>query len=102
MDQRHHVLQLIAKAERPTRLVEAAARPKTACERLVNEPAVYQHIDGGIGRLDVHCAKSPVPILPHAFERAVRYCRSAKATRQRVSVIAVSAYAKREGDCALF
>ena len=42
VDERHHVLQLIAKTEGAPGLVVAASRPQAACQRLVQEPAVGQ------------------------------------------------------------
>jgi len=42
--QRHHVLQLIAKAEGAARLVVARARPETAAHVLIDEPPVDQHV----------------------------------------------------------
>ena len=43
--QRHHVLQLIAEAERAARLVIAGARPDAARQRLIEQPAVHQHVE---------------------------------------------------------
>ena len=43
--QRHHVLQLIAKAEGAARLVVARARPETAAHVLIDEPPVDQHVE---------------------------------------------------------
>ena len=57
VDQRHRVLQLIAEAERAARLVEAAARPQAAGQRLVEQPAVGQHVERRVGRLDLHGAE---------------------------------------------
>jgi hypothetical protein len=45
MDQRHRVLQLVTEAEGAARLVIAAARPDPAGQRLVDQPAVGQHVD---------------------------------------------------------
>src|SRR3990167_665413 len=42
VDERHHVLQLVAETEGAPRLVVSAAGPKTARERLVQEPAIGQ------------------------------------------------------------
>ena len=72
VDERHHVLQLVAETERPARLIEAAARPDTAGERLVQQPAVGQQVERRVGRLDVDRAERVVPVLPDRFERAPR------------------------------
>jgi hypothetical protein len=44
MDERHRILKLIAETEGAPRLIVSAPRPQTARERLVQEPAVGQHI----------------------------------------------------------
>ena len=46
MHQGHRVLQLVAEAERAARLVKSRARPHAAGERLVDQPAVGQEVDG--------------------------------------------------------
>ncbi len=56
VNERHDVLQLVAEAERAARLVIPAARPESAGERLVDQPAVGEHVDGFVGGLDLHCA----------------------------------------------
>src|SRR5438093_3517854 len=60
--ERHHILQLIAKTERTSRLIVAAARPETAREGLVQQPTVCQNIDRRIGCLHIHCAEGLIPI----------------------------------------
>src|SRR5665213_1428705 len=40
VDKRHHVLQLIAKAERTARLIERVTRPQPTRENLVHEPTI--------------------------------------------------------------
>ena len=52
MHQGHRVLQLVAEAERAARLIEARARPHAAGQRLIDEPAVGQEVDGRVGRFD--------------------------------------------------
>ncbi len=58
MHQRHRVLQLVAEAERAAGLVEARPRPHAAGERLIDQPAVGQEIDGRVGRFDMHRARA--------------------------------------------
>ena len=67
--ERHRVLQLIAEAERAARLIKAGACPHAAGERLVDQPAVGQEIDGRVGRLDIDRAERAAPVVPHAFQR---------------------------------
>ena len=81
VDQRHRVLQLIAEAEGAARLVVSAARPEAARQRLVEQPAVGQHVEGRVGRFHLHGAERVVPVLPDRFERRARRGGSAEATR---------------------
>ena len=101
MRQGHDVLQLIAKAERSARLIEATAPPETACQRLIYKPAVQQNVDRRIGRLDVHCTESPIPIFPHSLERNPRCCGSIKSARQVIGFISASPGPEREYDFTL-
>src|SRR5437762_2121376 len=82
MDQRHHILQLVAKTDRASRLIEAAARPETAGKGLVHQPAIQQNVDGRIGCFDIHGAERVIPILPNGLECAASRCRSPKAMGQ--------------------
>ena len=72
MDECHHVLQLIAETEGAPRLVGCAARPKAARQRLVQQPAVGQQVEGLVGRFHIYRAKSALPVLPHRIEGAAR------------------------------
>src|SRR3990170_931118 len=101
VDERHHVLQLVAETEGAPRLVVSAAGPKTARERLVQEPAIGQDINGRVGCFHLHCAKRVIPVLPHLFERAARDGRSPETTHQFAGVIGISSCAEPEDDLAL-
>ena len=63
VDQRHHVLQLVAEAEGAARLVVAAARPQAAGQRLVEQPAVGQQVERRVGRFDLHGAERVLPVV---------------------------------------
>ena len=67
--ERHHVLELIAKAVRAAGLVERRARPDAAGERLVEQPAVEQNVHRAIGRLHLNRAED---VVPDAGRRAAR------------------------------
>ena len=101
VDEGHRVLQLVAETEGASRLVVSAPRPKAARERLVQEPAVGQHVEGSVGRFHTDRAESVVPVVPHRFERVTRGSRSAKAMRQVAGVIGVPPYPEREYDLTL-
>ena len=45
VDERHRILKLIAETEGAPRLIVSAPRPQTARQRLVQEPAVGQHVE---------------------------------------------------------
>src|SRR3989337_369769 len=80
VDERHHVLQLVAETEGAPRLVVSAARPNAARQSLVQEPAIGQDIDGWVGCFHLHCANRVIPVLPHLFECATRGNGSPEAT----------------------
>jgi hypothetical protein len=102
VDERHHVLQLIAETEGPTRLVGSAARPKTARQSLVQEPSVDQHIERRIRCFHLNGAECVIPVLPHRLREPARSGRSPEAIRQVAGVIGVTSYAEREDDLTLF
>src|SRR5438094_18937 len=72
MNQRHHLLQLIAEPERPARLVERVTPPQSARQDLVHQPPVGQDIEGSVGRFYLYCAEHLRPVLSNRFESAVR------------------------------
>ncbi len=79
MNEGHRILQLIAEAERPAGLVEPGASPHPARERLIDEPAVGQEIDGRLRRFNVDHAKRTAPVVPDAFEGAIGVAGAAEA-----------------------
>jgi hypothetical protein len=83
VDERHHVLQLIAETEGAPRLVGCASRPKAARQRLVQEPSVGQHIEGLVGCFHLHGAERVRPVLPYRFKRL----RAAADPRKRSTMI---------------
>ena len=72
VDERHHVLQLIAETEGASRLVVSASRPKAARQGLVQQPAVGQHVEGLVGCFHIYRAEGVRPVLPHLIEGATR------------------------------
>src|SRR4051794_17175387 len=52
--ERHHVLQLVAGAVGAARLIEARPSPEPTGEHLIDEPAIDEHIEGWIRRLDAN------------------------------------------------
>ena len=101
VNKRHHVLQLVAETEGAPGLVVSAPGPKTARERLVQEPAVGQNVDGLLRRFHLHCAEGVVPVLPHRFKRAARRTRGKEALHQAAGVRCATPHAEREYDLVL-
>ncbi len=66
MDHGHRILELIAEAVRPARLVVAAPRHVAGRYGLIHEPAVEQNIDGRIGRFHLNGVQQ-LPPLPPCF-----------------------------------
>ena len=62
--QRHHVLELVAETVRAAQLIKRRARPDAARQRLIEQPAIHQHIHGRIGRGDLHGARACRPSGP--------------------------------------
>ena len=97
--QRHHVLQLIAKAEGAARLVVARARPETAAHVLIDEPPVDQHVERIVRRADLDRLERPVPGCLRPVCSAATASSTVRVTRdQPLDVIGVRALAQQEQD----
>ena len=70
--QSHRILQLIAIAPGAARLVERRACPHPADERLVEEPAVQEHVHRPVGRLHLDRAERLIPEFADCLERCVQ------------------------------
>ena len=95
------VLQLIAEAEGAAGLVVAAACPEAAGQRLVEEPAIGQHVQGRIRRLDLHGAEGALPVLPHALERGARCAGLPQSLREFARAFDILPGAEAEDDLVL-
>ena len=98
--QRHHVLQLIAKAEGAARLVVARARPQTAADVLIEEPPVDQHVKRIVRRPDLDRLERPVPGCLDLLQRGHGVVDRAMPRDQPLDVIGVRALAQQEQDAA--
>ncbi len=65
-NERHHILQLIAKAIGAARLVIRRARPHAACQHLIQKPIVQHDVERAIGRAHLHGLNHLAP-LPGDF-----------------------------------
>ncbi len=79
VDQRHHVLQLVAKAERAARLIERRAAPQARRDHLVEQPAVGEGVQRRVGRSHLDRAERALPVRCTAWSAA----RAASTPRQR-------------------
>ena len=95
------VLELVAEAVRAAALVVPGAAPVAAGERLIFQPAVRQHVDGRVRRVDVERAQRAAPELPHGLERPPGLSRAGVAGAEPAGVGLVVARAQREDDCPL-
>ena len=98
----HHVLQLIAETERTARLVIATARPQTAGQRLIQEPAIGQHVERRVGRVDLYGAKRVLPVLPHFFQRLLCGYPAAAALQQLSGVVVIAPGTESENSFTFF
>src|SRR5437879_905305 len=73
--ERHHVLKLITKAVGAAGLVERRPRPHTTGERLVEQPAIEQHVHGPVRRRDLYAAQHVIPVLRDGSQGSIRIAR---------------------------
>ncbi len=64
VDERHHVLQLIAKTVSAAGLIKSRARPDATRERLIQQPAVEHRVQGGVRRSHFDRAEQAHPNGP--------------------------------------
>jgi hypothetical protein len=69
--QRHHVLDLIAKAVRATRLVEGRSSPYAARQRLIQQPSIEHDVHRAVGSLDLNRAEQAVPVMRDSGQHRV-------------------------------
>ena len=70
---------MVSKTERAAGLIKSAASPHAAGQHLVQQPAVGQVIQAGVGRLDIDRAQGVVPVSPDALQRRPRVAGAAEA-----------------------
>ena len=82
-------------------MINPGAAPDPAAQRLVEQPAVRQHVYGRIGRIHVHRPEGSIPISPDPLQRAAAGVRAAKTLDQVMNLARVSADPEAEGRFAL-
>src|ERR1700746_601009 len=68
VDERHRVLQLIAKSECPAGLIKTGAPPKTTAQDLIQQPTVGNQVNRCIWSFHMDRAERLLPMLANAFE----------------------------------
>ncbi len=101
VQQRHCILKLVAKSIGAARLVVAAPRPIAACERLIDEPTIDEHVERRLGRMHLHGAQCPRPVFVDRVERIVDGVRHGEAAQQLARFIHVLAGPESKHDLAL-
>src|SRR5215217_6991623 len=76
--QRHHILQLIPEPEGATGLIVPATRPETTGKRLIDEPAIGEHIERLIRCFYMQGSQRVGPMSPHGLKRGATCHRSSK------------------------
>src|SRR5206468_12990172 len=95
--ERHHVLKLITKAVGAAGLVERRPRPHTTGERLVEQPAIEQHVHGPVRRRDLYAAQHVIPVLRDGSQGSIRIARPIKGD-QFARLVAGRRLAEKEHD----
>ena len=98
MNERHDVLQLIAKAERAGRLIERRARPHPTRQSLVEQPAVQQEVQRGVGGLHLHRLQQRVPDDSHPTPGRRNLFRSLIVLNEAQGVRSICALTDHEKD----
>src|ERR1700693_1751703 len=68
VDERHRVLQLVAKSVSPTGLIKTSAPPKTTAQNLVQQPAIGHQVHRYVRSSHLNNTKRLLPIFPSVFE----------------------------------
>src|SRR5208282_4581116 len=71
-DERHHVLELIAKSIGAARLIKCRSRPKPAGERLIKEPTIQQDVHGMVGCSYLNRAEDLIPMLNDGAQDGIK------------------------------
>ena len=68
VNQRHGILQLIAKTKRPTRLRETAAGVQASRNDLIRQPAIDEYVESWIRSFHLNRGQDFFPIIVHFSE----------------------------------
>ena len=76
VDDGHRVLELVAEAECPARLVEGRPAPHSAGERLIEQPAVQHQVQRRVRRADLDRPEDAIPERADFLQRCLHPARS--------------------------
>src|SRR4030095_6834453 len=102
MQQRQHILQLIAEPESSAGLVRTAPAPDPTTECLVQQPPIHQEIERIVRRLDLDRAENVVPESARACNRSVALLEARIPIRERCGGRWVAAPPEHKRDAAHF
>ena len=74
IDKCQRILQLVTKPISAARLIQSGTSPDAAAQRLVEQPAIHQEIDGKHRRLDLNRGQESIPPTPRGRESLFNVC----------------------------
>jgi hypothetical protein len=93
--QRHHVLKLIAEAERAAGLIEGGSPPDAARQALIEQPPVHHDVEGTVGRPDGERTEKPIPETDRLLQRVVNGRELAVGPHERARGLRVGGIAEQ-------
>src|ERR1051325_1898530 len=98
IQERHRVLQLIAKSEGAARLVERGATPEPATQRLVKQPAIQQQVRRSQGSANLEDSEHRVPVSTRCLQRSLYAFTAPVAADNRAHVFQGFRLAEQENN----
>src|SRR6266496_5155283 len=102
IDERHHVLQLIAEAKCSSGLMEGRTRPDAARQSLIKQPAVQHCVHCRIRSLYFNRAEKIIPVCEDAFKRLVDVSSITEFSDQRLRRFRRLSFAEQKDEFAPF
>ena len=98
IDQGHHVLELIAEADRAAGLVVAGAAPQARTHRLVQQPPVDDQVERVVGRVHGDRTQDAIPLLGDLAQAILDGLRRSAPLDERSHVVGRHRFAQQEYD----
>ena len=102
VNERHRVLQLVAKAECAAGLIERVATPHAARENLIRQPAVNEDVERLVRRFDLYGTERVPPMCVDCGERFPRRRGTAKTPYEIARRVFITGRAKQEYERVYF